>query len=234
VFNVNEGDARYFQFADFGNLTGGDFTGVQVAAGINYVNEFLSGAQVGGLNVAAGFKGLQVGGANIAGVANGAMIGVVNYVNELDGVPVGVMNFERTSGHADWSTYASNLALISTGLRTVVHGWASTVAVGINDVQEERSDTGFLSWHYGYLFGLGQRWWISPDLGFVHIMPQSSEEGKNNEFHFALQARLTAEVKVAKVLKIFLGGGVSTVFSEYSSEASTTTDPLIVGGVQLF
>jgi hypothetical protein len=75
---------------------------------------------------------------------------------------------------------------------------------------------------------------LSPDLGFVHVMPQSEEEGRINDRHFALQARLTGEFRFSPKATAFFGGGLSVRFSEYSSKASSDVDPLIVGGVTLF
>ena len=235
LFNMSNEDSGPFQVATVANLTGGDFRGLQLG-GVNFVNDSMRGAQVGILNFAYEYRGVQIGGLNIAEKAEGAVIGAINFVGELDGVPVGAVNLEKAGGNADWSIFASNIVLASTGLRTVVNGFVSTLGVGAGDIPEERDDTFFLSWHYGYLFPFGERerWQLSPDLGFVHIMPQSEEEGKNNDRHFALQARLTGEVRLSPRAAAFFGGGLSVRFSAYSSQASTDFDPLIVGGVTLF
>lgn len=233
VFNMANADVRGLQISSSANLTAGNLRGFQIAA-LNYVNDYMRGAQLGAVNFAVEYDGAQIGFINFAGKANGAMIGVVNYSREFEGVPVGAVNYDKTNGNADWSIYATNIVLGSTGLRTILHGYTSTLAVGIGDIPEDRNDTAFLSWYYGYLFPVGERWKISPDLGFVHVMPQSQEEGKNNDLHFMLQARVTGEVRVAKIAKVFFGGGVSVRFSEYSSQATTEVDPLIVGGVALY
>jgi hypothetical protein len=233
VFNMSNADFSGVQLSSSANLTGGNFRGFQIA-GLNYVNNFLRGAQIGALNFAVEYSGAQIGVINVAGKADGVIIGAINYVRELDGVPVGGINWDKTNGNADWSIYASNVVLASTGLRTLVHGYTSTVAAGIGDIPEDRNDTAFLSWYYGYLFPLGEKWHISPDLGYVHVMPQSQKAGKINDLHFMLQARVTGEVRVAKIATIFFGGGVSVRFSEYSTQATTEVDPLIVGGVALY
>jgi hypothetical protein len=236
LFNLANADCRGFQIASFANLTAGDLRGFQIAGGVNYVNDFMHGAQVGGLNFAVEYSGAQVGLINVAGKARGAMVGVVNHVRELDGVPVGTINWDKTNGNADWSIYATSIALANTGLRTVVHRYVSTLALGIGDAEEERDDTVFLSWHYGYMVPLGRggKWWVTPEFGYVHVMPQSTEEGKINDLHFMLQALVEGEVKVAKVVHVFLGGGVNVRFSEYSSKATTKTDPLVLAGVALW
>jgi len=233
VFNMANADFRGFQISSSANLVAGNLRGFQIA-GLNYVNNYMRGAQIGALNFAVEYDGAQIGFINFAGKSNGAMIGVVNYSKEFEGVPVGAVNWDKTNGNADWSIYATNIVLGSTGLRTILHGYTSTLAVGIGDIPEDRNDTVFLSWYYGYLFPVGERWKISPDLGFVHVMPQSQEAGKNNDLHFMLQARVTGEVRVAEIATLFFGGGVSVRFSEYSSQATTEVDPLLVGGVALY
>lgn len=236
LFNLANADCKGFQLSSFANLTAGDMGGFQIAAAVNYVNDSLRGAQIGGLNLAVEFHGAQIGAINMTGEGRGAMIGAVNYSGELDGVPVGMINWDKTDGDADWSIYATNLMLANTGIRTVVRRWVSTLAAGMGDVEEERDDTAFLSWHYGYLIPLGQggRWRVTPELGYVHVMPQSSEEGKINNLHFMLQALAEVEVRVASVVNVFAGGGVSVRFTDYSTGASTKTDPLVLAGVALW
>jgi hypothetical protein len=234
LFNITNEDGRYFQYASVANITGGNFRGLQLSGGLNYVNDKLSGIQAGAFNVAVEYHGAQVGIANIAGDASGAQIGLINHSTSLDGVPVGAINIDRTNGEENWSTFASNYALVSTGLRTTVHGFTSTVAVGFNDLEQERDDTIFLSWNYGYRFKLAEKAFLTPDLGWVHVMPQSSEEGKINNLHFAVQARLAGEFAVTDKMNVFVGGGVNIRFKEYDLNAKTTKDPLFFGGITLY
>jgi hypothetical protein len=56
----------------------------------------------------------------------------------------------------------------------------------------------------------------------------------NDNLHYAIQGRVLAEIKVAGRTKIFGGGGVSVVFSEYSSDASSDTEPLVLLGVSVY
>lgn len=235
VFNLANADFKGFQLASFANLTAGELRGFQIGA-VNYANDFMRGAQIGVLNFAVDFRGAQIGALNFAGEGRGAMIGIVNSVRDFDGVPVGAVNWDQTKGNADWSIYASNIALANTGLRTVVDRWVATAAVGIGDIEDERDDTLFLSWHYGYLYPLGEggKWWVTPEFGYVHVMPQTPEEGKTMDLHFMLQALVRAEFEASDVVRVFLGGGVNVRFSEYSTRASSTTDPLILGGVALW
>lgn len=236
LFNLGNGDTRYVQFASFANVAGGNFRGLQLAAGVNYVNDVMHGFQVAFTNFAVEFEGAQIGALNFAGKGRGTMIGIINHSRELDGVPVGAINWDKTNGNADWSIYGTNMALINTGLRTTVKRWVATLAVGLNDIDQERDDTLFLSWYYGYMIPLGdsEKWWITPELGYVHVMPQSSEPNEINNLHFMLQALVTGEVRVSGVARVFAGAGVSVRFSEYSSQAITATDPLFLAGVALW
>jgi uncharacterized protein YjbI with pentapeptide repeats len=235
LFNLNNSDAKYVQLSGTANLVAGSFKGVQVAGFLNYTNERLGGVQLGLTNLSAELHGAQVGVFNIAGEANGAQIGFVNWTRRIEGAPVGVINLTEQAA-ARWSTYFSNVALVSTGVRTVVHRYCSTLALGVGDVEQERDDTVFLSWYYGYMFPLGEaeKWWITPQFGYVHVMPQSSEEGKINNLHFDLQALATGEVRFAKIARLFLGAGVNWQFSEYSTKASVNTDPLIIAGISIW
>jgi hypothetical protein len=236
LFNLANADCRGFQVASFANMTAGDVRGFQIAGGVNFVNEFMRGAQIGALNFADRYRGAQIGAINVAGVSQGAMIGIVNYAREINAVPVGAINWDKTKGSADWSIFASNIAMVSTGLRTVVDRWVATAALGIGDLDDDRNDTLFLSWYYGYMFPLGEggKWWVTPEFGYVHVMPQTPEEGKTMDLHFMLQALVEGEVELTNVARVFVGAGLNVRFSEYSTKASTKSDPLVRAGVALW
>jgi hypothetical protein len=234
LFNLNDGDVKYFQFSSIANAIAGDMTGAQIAAGMNYVNQLMYGGQVALVNFAKELEGVQIGLGNIAGEASGAQVGFVNITRDLDGIPVGVINYTE-EGDADWVTFASNLAAVSTGLRTTHRGFYSMLAGGVGDLKEERNDTAFLSWHYGYSVPVSAVWNLGIDAGFVHIVPTPSDDPEaNTDLHYAIQGRLLAEYRISGKTSVFGGAGVSTVFSEYSSDASSETDPLVVLGVSLY
>lgn len=235
LFNLSDGDAKYFQFSSIANTVAGDVTGVQVAGGLNYVNESMAGGQLALCNFAKNMTGVQIGLGNVAGAARGVQVGFANLANQMDGIPIGVINYVRDGGDADWVTYASNLAAISTGVRTTHRRFYSFFSIGVGDLQDERNDTAFLSWHYGYAIPVASRWSIGLDLGYVHIMPTSSSDPDvNTRAHFAIQGRAIAEFEFSGRFKIFGGGGVSQRYTEYSSDNSSSTDPLVVLGVSLY
>jgi len=64
--------------------------------------------------------------------------------------------------------------------------------------------------------------------------PRVADPDLNDELHFALQARALAEVRFSRKVAVFAGGGVSSVYSEYSSNATQKTEALVVAGVSLF
>ena len=235
LFNLSNGDAQYVQLSAVANLTAGSFIGCQAAGFINYTNDRIGGVQAGLTNFADEFHGAQIGGFNVAGDANGVQIGLLNWTESMEGVPVGVVNVTGGSV-ASWATYASSAALANTGIRTIVHRYVSTFTVGVGDVEQERDDTIFFSWYYGYRYPLGEtkKWSITPELGYLHVMPQSSEEGKINDLHFMLQALVEGETRVGSVTKLFVGAGVNVQFSEYSTAATTDTDPLFLAGVSFW
>ena len=235
LFNLNDGNVRYFQYSSIANAVAGDVTGVQAAAGLNYVNESMVGGQLALANFAKNMTGVQIGLGNVAGDAWGVQVGFVNFSTRLDGVPLGMINYVRDGGDSDWITYASNIAAVSTGVRTIDRRLYSFFAIGVDDLQEDRSGTAFLSWHYGYAVPIAARWKIGGDLGYVHIMPQSSSDPEvNTRAHFAVQGRIVLEVELREKFKLFGGGGVSQRNSAYSSDNMSSTDPLVVLGISLY
>ncbi len=234
LLNLNDGDVKYCQLSSIGNAVAGDFVGAQVAGGMNYVNQRMHGGQLAMANFAKEMKGIQVGLGNIAGDARGVQVGVVNIASELDGVPVGVINY-TDEGDADWVTFGSNLAAISTGVRTIHRRFYSFLAVGVGDLKEKRNDTAFISWHYGYAVPVSGAWKIGIDAGYLHIVPTPSDDPEvNTDLHYAIQGRVLAEYRISEKTRVFGGAGFSTIFSEYSSDASSETDPLVVLGISLY
>ena len=235
LFNLNDGDVRYFQYSSIANAVAGDFIGAQVAGGVNYVNEHMAGGQLALCNFAKQMTGVQIGLGNVAGAVRGVQVGFVNLANQVDGISLGMINYVRDGGDADWVTYGSNLAAISTGVRTTHSRFYSFFAIGVGDLQDDRNDTAFLSWHYGYAIPIANRWSIGFDLGYVHIMPTSSSDPEvNTRAHFAIQGRAIAEVEFSGKFSLFGGGGVSRRYSEYSSDSASSTDPLVVLGISFY
>jgi hypothetical protein len=235
VFNLNDGDVRYFQFAAVANAVAGEVVGVQASTGLNYVNESMLGGQLALANFARYMTGVQVGIGNVAGVAHGVQAGFLNLALELDGVPIGMINYVKDGGDADWITYASNIVAVSTGIRTIHRRFYSFLALGVGDLQDNRNDTAFLSWHYGYRIPIGSRWDIGFDAGYLHIMPTHSDDpNANDKNQFAIQGRAIAQVKFSDKLKVYGGVGVSQRYSAYSSSNTSTTDPVVMLGISAF
>jgi len=236
VFNLNNGDGGFFQWGTLANAVGGSFKGIQLGAGLNFVNDELKGAQLGLVNFATEFRGIQIGGFNAVRYANGPQVGILNIARENNSVPVGVMSFADNS-NTDWISYASSYVAFSSGIRTAVRGWYSMFTAGVGDIKAETDgdDTAFFGWNYGYAFGLGEsdKFSLSPDLGYLHIMPQPSAT-ENDKQQFAFQARLLAEYRFNEKVSIFAGGGVVTRFAEYRSDAPSQTDGLGLLGISLF
>jgi hypothetical protein len=159
---------------------------------------------------------------------------VINLAREINTVPVGIINWAG-NGDKAWITYGSNLSAINTGLMTRVHGYYSMITVGAVNLQEDIENALFFSWHYGYSVKAGGNWRIGGDLGFVHIIPEISDNpDENDRLHFAVQARLLADVRLADQVSVFFGGGVSLRYSEYSAKAHGELEPLAVLGFTAF
>ena len=234
ALNSNDGPGGFLQIASIANVNVGPFGGLQLSALFNHGNSHVSGAQAALLNFAESMSGAQIGLLNLAQTFSGVQVGVINISKINTGIPIGFYN-STDSSNVDLVIYGTNLAAINGGIRTVVNNWSSVIGGGYRDTKSDAENSGFLSWHFGRLIELGSRWSLTADLGYVHIIPKAYDDPLiNDRLHFALQARLLAEVALGRKIAIFAGGGVSTRFSEYSSHASSETDPLLVGGVSLF
>jgi hypothetical protein len=231
VYNLCDADVRGLQLASIANVAGGQMTGWQLA-GINVANDSLSGVQSGLANFSAQVHGAQLGLANFAGSARGAMIGFWNQARRVDGMMIGAVNLASENGTRGWVGYGSTYALANAGFVSGVGPWYSMLAVGVNDLDDERGDTVVLAWHYGRAFAIRAPWQVDADLGFVHAIPQPSDDPSvNDRLHFAAQARLLVDRSVGESWRLFAGGGLNVVWSEYSSDADPEAGPLAVLGL---
>lgn len=234
VFNSNRGHGGFLQLAGLANANEGDFGGAQIG-GFNFTSARMSGIQLGLANAAVNLNGAQVGLINIVGEAHGVQLGILNLSRNSQGVPIGLINVDTDAGGTDWLIFGSNLASIGTGVRTTVNRWYSILWAGYGDQQGDVTETAFLGWNYGYSFNLGKHWSLGVDLGYAHIMPEKQDDPQlNDALHYALQARALVEVRLGRKVALFAGGGISTVYSEYSTNAQKETEPNVVLGISLF
>jgi len=235
VFNANHGEGGFVQLSGVANMNEGDFRGVQLGGGLNFTGGQFSGAQLALVNMAVEVEGFQGGLVNLGGTVNGIQVAALNLHRQNDGVPVGFINIAEDNGGEDWITFGSNLGAINTGLRTTVNRFYSMFTMGYGDLQGDIETAAFLNWNFGYAAPLSESWKLDFDIGFVHIMPEKSDDpGLNDKMHWALQGRILAEFQLSSKLAVFGGGGVSSIWSAYSSDAEQKTEPLGVLGISLF
>jgi hypothetical protein len=188
--------------------------------------------QVGAGSFASHVHGVQASLVNLAGDVRGTQVGIVNLCQQLDGVPVGLVNLCEENGEIDWLVLASNLAVISVGVRTGINGVYSMLTAGVIDLHDDRSNTLLLDWHYGWATQITPRLRLGGDLGFVHFIPNPSDDPQvNDRLHFAVQPRIMAEQHVGKRLRVLGGAGASVIWNEYSKQAAPETEPLVVLGI---
>ncbi len=234
LMNLNDGYGGYFQASSIVNVNAKDFGGVQLSGIMNFAGNNLFGGQFALLNYAGQLEGAQVGLINLAEEVSGLQFGAVNISRAIDGVPIGLVNL-TDEGRIHGLVYGSNLALYNVGLRTVVNNWSSVVSLGYADQFSDASNAGFLGWHFGRLFPLGDSLDLTLDTGYLHIIPKDYDDPQiNDDPHFALQMRLFADYPLGKSVALFGGGGFSTVFSEYASHARSETEGHLFGGISLF
>jgi len=235
VYNYAQGPSGFLQYSAVANVSDGGYAGFQIAPGFNFASPYIAGVQLGAANLAAEMSGIQIGLVNLTRQGHGLQLGALNLNGSHDGVPIGLYNGDRDHGRVDWVTFGSNLAAVSTGVRTTVNGFHSMLTAGYGDLQGDIEKAGFLTWNYGYSWRLGGRWRLLLDGGIAHIMPEkSSDPDENDRLHFALQARALAEIRFGPRASAFAGGGLSFIWDEYSTSASQETEPLIVAGISLF
>lgn len=234
VFNVNAGRGGFLQLSGVANSNDGEFRGAQIAS-LNLTTARLSGLQVGIANLTDELNGGQAGLINMAREARGLQLGALNMAHDNEGIPVGFINIDETDGKVDWTIAGSNLAAISTGVKTEVNNWYSMLTLGYGDLQGDVEETFILGWNYGYAFRLGRAWNLGVDLGYLHFIPETQDDPTlNDSLHFAVQLRALLELRLSSKLALFAGGGVSSIYSAYSSNAQQETEPHVVLGVSLF
>ena len=234
VMNLNDGGGTFLQASSVANVNAGPFAGAQVAAFINAANSRMGGGQLALVNFAENMNGIQLGFLNLAHAFHGLQIGIVNLNNEFSGTPIGLVNMDDQS-RKEWMFYGSNLSLANIGFRTVLNQWSSVLSAGYGDVQGDVDATLFLGWNFGRNIPLNERWDLTIDLGYQHIMPtKSNNPAENDRLHYSLQARALGEYHLNDSLGIVGAVGLSTVYSDYSSSAEKETDLLFSAGIVLY
>jgi hypothetical protein len=236
--NLNDGPGGGLQLASVANVAGRDLRGFQLAGGINVANAGVRGGQIGLFNLGRAVDGVQLGLINLAQDAAGIEIGVVNVARRLEGVPIGFVNVgtKMPSAGADFVVLASTVTAIAGGVRTDVRDWRSELTVGWGDLRGDIESTVFLGWHYGRRIRLGGDWELTPDAGYLHLIPteRADAPGENDRLQFALQLRLRLEKRFAPHVSVFAGGGVGWTWAKYALNADMRTDGLGLIGVALF
>ncbi len=234
LMNLNDGYGGYLQVSSIANVNVKAFGGLQLAAIMNFAGEETFGSQIAILNYSGQMEGAQIGLVNIAEEMSGLQFGVVNISKRFEGLPLGVVNISDDST-LQGMAYGSNLSLYNIGARTVVNKWSSIVSLGYTDQTSDAPNSGFLGWHFGRQFPLGEKATLTLDAGYLHIIPQDYDDPAiNDNQHFAMQMRLFADYRLGKTVALVAGGGFSTIFSEYTTHARSQTEGHVFGGISLF
>lgn len=234
VLNVNDGAGTFLQLATLANINAGPFAGFQASVFLNAANSRMGGGQLGILNFAESMNGVQVGVFNMAREFHGLRVGIVNTGHEIGGTAIGLVNRDLHS-RKEWLFYGSNLSLVNIGYRTVLNDWSSVVSTGYGDAKGDVGETLFFGWNFGRNIPLNDQWDLTVDLGFQHIIPKAVNNPlENDRLHYALQARLLGDYRLTDHLGLVGSVGASSVFSEYTSDASSETDFHFTAGIVLY
>ncbi len=234
VININDGAGTFLQASSVANVNAGPFAGAQVAVFINAANNRMDGGQLALLNYAESMNGIQLGVLNLSHEFHGLQIGLLNRSHEFSGTPIGLINMDDHS-RREWMFYGSNLSLLNIGFRTVLNNWSSVISLGGGDAKGDVESALFLGWNFGRNFPLSERWDLTIDLGYQHIMPKKSNNpAENDRLHYSLQARALGEYHLSDGLGLVGSVGSSTVFDSYKSGAGSKTDLLFSAGIVLY
>jgi hypothetical protein len=234
VLNLNDGGGTFLQAASVANINAGPFAGFQISAFMNAANSQIGGGQLAIVNFAENMAGVQVGVFNMSTEFQGLKVGIVNTSQEFGGTAIGLVNMDSTS-RKEWMFYGSNLSLANIGFRTVLNNWSSIVSTGYGDTQGDVGASLFFGWNFGRNIPLTDRWDLTIDLGYQHIIPKTSNNpAENDRLHYSLQARAVGEFHLKENLGLVGSVGSSSVFSEYSSDAESETDVHFIAGIVLY
>lgn len=234
LMNLNDGSGGFLQFSSVTNVNVRVFRGMQLAAIMNFAGSETFGGQVALLNYADRLEGVQIGLLNITEDMSGVQLGVVNISRRTAGVPVGLINL-TDDGRVNCLLYTSNLSLYNIGLRTVVNNWSTVFSLGYSDQASDAVNSAFLGWHFGRLFPINPKLGLTADAGYLHIIPRDYDDIRIDDGqHYALQMRLFADYRLSNSFSLIGGAGFSTVFSEYTTHARSTTEGHVFGGISLF
>lgn len=232
IVNTVGEDATGLVSGGFANMIGGNAKGIVAAGGYNYVAGRSSGLEAAAVNYAAEAHGVQFGAVNVANRSNGLQLGVFNRAEQQNGMPIGMVNL-ADNGTLGVLAYSSNLSLVNLGVETSVHHWYSMLTLGGLDPVGDVRETLILTWNYGREFTVSGHTAVGVDLGYAHYMPKLSDDPSDNDrLHWGLQARALLRRNKGS-FGWFVGGGVSRIFDEYSSEAGGETKPMFLAGFNL-
>ncbi|MDP1915771.1 MAG: caspase family protein [Myxococcales bacterium] len=127
--NVASGGVSGAQLSAFNVATGG-FRGLQAGAVNLAGGSFVTGAQVGVLNIGGDVTGAQVGVINIATTVKGTQIGVVNVAAETT-APVGLINI-ITQGRFRASVWTNETSVVNLAAKLGSRHVYSFAALGLN------------------------------------------------------------------------------------------------------
>lgn len=97
LFNSCERSVGAFDIAGVFNNAYLGFDGLQFAAGMNWTEGVMAGAQVALVNMAGELAGIQLGAVNVSEKGGGLQIGIFNFSEQLSGFQLGLVNLNVDS-----------------------------------------------------------------------------------------------------------------------------------------
>lgn len=209
LLNVAGESAAGVQLSGMANITGKNFAGVSFSGLLNVAGNDMRGLQMAGLINVAGAKlaGMQIGLFNYATQADGVQLGLVNYrQKEMKGIQLGLINACPTT-EVDILMYGGNRTAGNIAARFKNRMLYTIVGLGGYrlDLNDRFSATAF--YRAGISVPVVKRLSLSGDVGFEHIEAFDNKDAATPTRLYALQTRISAELKIAPRFGFFLSGG---------------------------
>lgn len=211
--NVGSGGVTGAQLSAFNVATGG-FRGLQGGAVNLAAGSFVTGGQVGVLNVGGDVTGAQIGVINVATTVKGTQIGVVNVAAESD-APIGLVNV-ITQGRFRAAVWTNEISVVNLAAKLGSKNVYSFAALGLNP-----RDGG----HYSATLGLGLhldfgRFYgqLEADTGSLMLLSRPLQSDT-----LVVSQRLVVGYQFADAFSVFAGPSFTQLLSYSRADVTNLT-----------
>jgi len=213
IGNYTRGDMIGLQLTGFAGITWGSVLGAQIA-GFTCIADYVSGAQIGLVNLGYSVRGLQLGLINIAEEVAGSQVGLVNISQEMDGEAVGLFTISR-DGRRHFEVWGDSTGFTHLGFRLGTSHVYTLFTAAYNPFMDPHR------WSYG--LGLGGE--IPLDRFFINLDAVVNDHHSGfNEWYaedgpsFVPEVRALGGYSFARRFGMYAGGSLQFFIPGWYSE----------------